>query len=109
MVGTEVQELEETHISAPLPQPAAVTREQHMNASLIAGIVVGFLLRCAGAASGLLLGFYLNRVVSAQTGGAVNPGIIAVLTAAFFAVELLLAPVFGSWSDRIGRKPFLLA
>ncbi|HUS14841.1 MAG TPA: MFS transporter [Chloroflexia bacterium] len=77
--------------------------------SLYVGIIVGFLLRLAGGAAGVLLGFYLNRVVSAETGGAVNPEVVGNLTAAFFAVELFLAPVFGGWSDRIGRKPFLLA
>jgi MFS family permease len=105
MVGMEVQELEETHIAAP-PLSAAVAHEQRMNASLIAGIVVGFLLRCAGAASGVMLGFYINRVIY---NGAAPPDLFTGLTAAFFAVELLLAPVFGGWSDRIGRKPFLLA
>src|SRR5579859_3463049 len=77
-----------------------------LNGSLIAGIVVGFLLRCAGGAAGVLLGFYLNRVVSPPK---VDPAVVAGLTVAYFASEFLLAPLFGSWSDRIGRKPFLLA
>ncbi len=94
--------------TAALPAVPGMSLAERLNSSLIAGIIVGFLLRCAGGASGVLLGFYLNRVVSARS-GAIDPSVIAILTAAFFTVELLLAPVFGSWSDRIGRKPFLLA
>ncbi len=78
----------------------------HLNVSLIAGIVVGFLLRVGGGAAGVLLVFYLNRVVSGT--GKIDPAIIAWLTVAYFASEFLLAPIFGSWSDTIGRKPFLL-
>lgn len=83
-----------------------VTAAGHLKASLIAGIVVGFLLRVAGGAIGTLLVFYLNRVVSGT--GKIEPGVIAAMTVAYFASEFLLAPVFGTWSDRIGRKPFLL-
>ncbi len=86
--------------------PVAGTLAGHLNASLIAGIVVGFLLRVGGGAAGVLLVFYLNRVVSGT--GKINPSVIAWLTVAYFASEFLLAPIFGSWSDRIGRKPFLL-
>jgi MFS family permease len=94
---------------APVPPaPAPSSLREHLNSSLITGIVVGFLLRCASGATGVLLGFYLNRVVSGAN-QAIDPGVIAGLTTAFFVVELLLAPVFGSWSDSIGRKPFLLA
>ncbi|MDQ2808906.1 MAG: MFS transporter [Chloroflexota bacterium] len=78
----------------------------HLNTSLIAGIVVGFLLRVGGGAAGVLLVFYLNRVVSGT--GKIDPAVIAWLTVAYFASEFLLAPIFGSWSDTIGRKPFLL-
>ncbi|MGI8588762.1 MAG: MFS transporter [Chloroflexia bacterium] len=86
--------------------PAPRTLAEHLNASLISAIVVGFLLRAAGGATGILLGFYLNRVVSPPR---IDPAIVAALTAAYYAAEVVLAPVFGSWSDRIGRKPFLLA
>ena len=104
-----LQELDPISASTFAPAPPAPSNSaRRVDRSLISGIVVGFLLRCAGGASGVLLGFYLNRVVNAQS-GAVDPGVIAMLTTAFFAVELFLAPVFGAWSDRIGRKPFLLA
>lgn len=96
--------MEQTNV-APV-KAAAPGVMAHLDASIIAAIVVGFLLRGAGGASGILLGFYLNRVVHPP---AIDPGVIAGLTAAFFISEFLLAPVFGSWSDQIGRKPFLLA
>jgi MFS family permease len=96
-----IQEQERDTSAGAIPGAAP----PRITGSLIAAIVVGFLLRCAGGAAGVLLGFYLNRVVSPPS---VDPGVVAGLTVAFFASEFLLAPVFGSWSDRIGRKPFLL-
>jgi MFS family permease len=98
---------QQTEVAAVPPAPAPSSLRDHLNGSLITGIVVGFLLRCASGATGVLLGFYLNRVVSGSN-QAIDPSVIAGLTAAFFVVEFLLAPVFGSWSDSIGRKPFLL-
>jgi len=88
------------------PPAAAPGLAGNLNTSLIAGIVVGFLLRLGGGAAGALLVFYLNRVVSGT--GKIDPAVIAWLTVAYFASEFLLAPIFGSWSDTIGRKPFLL-
>ncbi len=99
---------QQTEVAPVPPAPTPSSLREHLNGSLITAIVVGFLLRCASGATGVLLGFYLNRVVSGAD-QAINPGVIAGLTTAFFVVELLLAPVFGSWSDSIGRKPFLLA
>ena len=99
---------QQTEVAPVPPAPAPSSLREHLNGSLITGIVVGFLLRCASGATGVLLGFYLNRVVSGPN-QAINPGVIAGLTTAYFVVEFLLAPVFGSWSDSIGRKPFLLA
>lgn len=91
----------------PTHAPSAATGlAAGLNASLIAAIVVGFLLRVGGGAAGVLLVFYLNRVVSGT--GKIDPAVIAWLTVAYFASEFLLAPIFGSWSDTIGRKPFLL-
>jgi MFS family permease len=92
--------------TTPAESVAPVTAAGHLRASLITGIVVGFLLRVAGGAIGTLLVFYLNRVVSGT--GKIDPSVIAGMTVAYFASEFLLAPVFGTWSDRIGRKPFLL-
>ena len=49
-----------------------------------------------------LLPFYASAV-----GG--GPLVLGLLIAAFFGMQFLLAPVLGSVSDRIGRRPVLLA
>lgn len=61
-----------------------------------------FILRLAGAATGLLLGFYLKQVVQADANE------IGLLAGVFYITELLLAPVFGALSDLRGRKFFLV-
>src|SRR5581483_2318184 len=69
--------------------------------SIIANILATLLLRIASRASFVLLSFYLGeRVASAA--------VVAVVLEAFYVSEILLAPVVGSLSDRLGRKPFLL-
>ncbi|HKZ99422.1 MAG TPA: MFS transporter [Thermoplasmata archaeon] len=49
-----------------------------------------------------LLPFYASAV-----GG--GPLVLGLLIAAFFGMQFLLAPVLGSLSDRLGRRPVLLA
>ncbi|WP_126631042.1 MFS transporter [Dictyobacter alpinus] len=58
------------------------------------------LLRIASRTSFLLLGFYLGEHFASAT-------VVVLVLESFYISELLLAPLAGSLSDRIGRKPFL--
>ncbi len=73
-----------------------------LSTSLKVAIGSSFVLRLAGASTGLLLATYLKQVVGA------NPVTISALSAVFYATELFLAPLFGALSDLHGRKPFLV-
>ncbi len=72
-------------------------------ASCLAGT---FVLRAAAAAMGVMIQFYFEYIdknvypISNTEGG--------LIIAAFFAAELLGAPLFGAWSDRNGRKLFII-
>lgn len=56
-----------------------------------------------------VLPFYVERLAQAE--GAPRQAIvmhIALLTAAYPLAQLVFAPVWGRWSDRMGRRPLLL-
>lgn len=78
------------------------TAEQPISKGLRVAIGSSFVLRLAGASTGLMLAAYLRQVVHADA------NIIGLLAAVFYATELFLAPVFGALSDLRGRKPFLV-
>ncbi|GER89629.1 hypothetical protein KDW_37910 [Dictyobacter vulcani] len=59
------------------------------------------LLRIASRISFLLLGFYLGEHFASAT-------VVVLVLESFYISELLLSPIAGSLSDRLGRKPFLL-
>ncbi len=61
-----------------------------------------FALRFATGLTGALLIFYLADLES-YGGPQVGPAVIGMLTALFFAAELVLSPPFGLLSDRIGH------
>jgi MFS family permease len=63
--------------------------------------VAVFMLRFATGLTGALLIFLLADY-SAHGGPEVGPAIIGVLTALFFAAELVLSPPFGLLADRVG-------
>ena len=69
--------------------------------SIAANIVSTLLLRIASRISFVLLGFYLGEHFASAT-------VVALVLESFYISELALAPVIGSLSDRLGRKPFLL-
>jgi MFS family permease len=72
-----------------------------MSRSLIAVLFGTFTLRFStGLTAGLLI-YYLERL-DTYGGPSVTPLIVAYLTAAFFAAELVLSPLFGMLSDRLG-------
>src|SRR6266699_4773266 len=72
------------------------------SSSLFAAILSTLLLRIASRTSFVLLGFYLGEHFTYAT-------IVALVLEAFYITELVLAPIVGSVSDRLGCKPFLLS
>jgi MFS family permease len=74
-----------------------------MRRSLIAVLVGTFTLRFSTGLTGALLVFYLAELegFGAREVSAVEVGI---LTAAFYLAELVLSPLFGLLSDRIGAR-----
>lgn len=91
----------------PEPPQSALDKAQDapspgIGTPLKVAIGSSFVLRLAGASTGLLLAAYLRQIVHADA------NVIGVLAAVFYATELLLAPVFGAFSDLRGRKPFLV-
>lgn len=64
------------------------------------------LVRLAGSATGLMVGVYLAQV--SATNHPISPAIVGLVMAAHFAAELLSAPAFGAWADRLGPRPLLL-
>lgn len=74
---------------------------QPVGTTIIANLVVTCLLRGAGRLSFTVLAFYLATRITSAT-------LIAVVLESFYLSEFVLAPVAGSLSDRLGRKPFLL-
>lgn len=95
----------------PLPLP-------HVNRSLVAVLAGTFTLRFSTGLTGALLVYYLaglRRVDGAVVHvpnvpgvpppgvEAVNAVVLALFTAAFFATELVLSPLFGLLSDRLGH------
>ncbi len=82
----------------PAPPPPV---ERPSTKSIAANIISTLLLRIATRISFVLLGFYLGEHFGSAT-------VVALVLESFYISELALAPVIGSLSDRLGRKPFLL-
>ncbi|MFN8471558.1 MAG: MFS transporter [Anaerolineae bacterium] len=72
-----------------------------MDRSLNAAMVAIFVLRIASGAMGILVGLYLKSLGVPAT-------VVGLFGAAFYIMELITSPFFGAWSDRHGRKPFML-
>ncbi len=69
---------------------------------ITANILSMLLLRIASRTSFVVLSFYLGaRFASTTT--------VVLVLEAFYVSEFILAPIVGSLTDRLGRKPFLLA
>ncbi|GCF08780.1 MFS transporter [Dictyobacter arantiisoli] len=84
-----------------LAGPVPVLPSHAHYVSVGASIFSSLLLRVASRISFVLLGFYLGEHFT-------SAGVVALVLESFYLSELLLAPLSGSISDRIGRKPFLL-
>ena len=65
-----------------------------------------FVLRCASYASGLLVLVSLGIKSRSETD--LTAGVASLVAVTFYASELIGAPLFGAWSDRVGRKPFMI-
>jgi MFS family permease len=66
-----------------------------------------FVLRCASYAAGLLV--LVSLGIKSRSEADLTASTAALVGATFYASELIGAPIFGALSDRIGRKPFMLA
>lgn len=93
----------------------------HAIRSLVSLIVGSLLLRAAAGAMGENIQFYFNyiheaaldpnhplRVIANAHVYEVSYTIGGLIIGTFFAAELIGAPLFGVWSDRYGRKLFII-
>ncbi len=94
----------------------------HLMRSLVAVIVGSLLLRAAAGAMGENIQFYFNEIHEAALSPIHPLRLVAaarhlypisytlggIIIGAFFAAELIGAPLFGAWSDRYGRKLFII-
>lgn len=69
--------------------------------SIFIAIGSTLLLRIANRISFILLGFYLGEHFASVT-------VVALILESYYISELLLAPLLGGLSDRLGRKPLLI-
>jgi MFS family permease len=74
--------------------------------SLVLALGGTFVLRCASYAAGLLVLVSLGIKSRSETD--LTAGIASLVAVTFYLSELIGAPLFGAWSDRIGRKPFMI-
>jgi MFS family permease len=82
-------------------ESAPPARVESQRASIGANMISTLLLRIASRSSFVLLGFYLGEHVE-------SAALVVIILEAFYVSELVAAPLIGSLSDGIGRKPFLL-
>ncbi len=65
-----------------------------------------FVLRCASYAAGLLV--LVSLGIKSRSEADLTAGVASLVAVTFYASELIGAPIFGAWSDRVGRKPFMI-
>ena len=78
-----------------------------MRRSLNAVLIGTFTLRFSTGLTGALLVYYLADLEGFGAGREVTAFEAGMLTAAFFLAELILSPLFGMLSDRIGSRPVM--
>lgn len=74
---------------------------------MLPALVATFFLRLAASAAGSALQFDLAE--RARAGGQVGAATLALLSVAFYAVELIGAPILGARADREGFRRLMLA
>ncbi len=103
------------------PDSSSAT-QSHVIRSLAAVIIGSFVLRAAAGAMGENIQFYFNSITEAAKSpnhplrAIVGSGNVyeisytlqGIIIGTFFAAELIGAPLFGAWSDRYGRKLFII-
>lgn len=92
---------------APRSGDGLQTRDVGRATSVVLCIVGNMFLRLGNSATGVLMGLVLASIGRAQ--GGVPATAVGLLAASFYVAELLGAPVFGTLSDRYGRRRFLIA
>jgi MFS family permease len=107
----------EPHVE-PEPVVKAVLREGPLKSTLLdrparadiasIGFALSgtFVLRCASYAAGLLL--LVSLGIKSRDEANLTAGVASLVAVTFYASELIGAPLFGAWSDRFGRKPFMI-
>src|SRR5947209_17835694 len=79
-----------------------------MSRRSIAPLLFGtFRLRANGVAATIIFGFFLAQL-ALHTNAAITSLNVGLLSVAYYGTELVLAPVMGSLSDRLGRRYFLI-
>jgi MFS family permease len=78
-----------------------------MRRSLNAVLIGTFTLRFSTGLTGALLVYYLAELEVFGAGAEVSAVDVGILTAAFFLAELVLSPVFGMLSDKLGSRPVM--
>lgn len=99
------------HVEAVLREPPfdSVILDRPVPADVPSvGLALGatFVLRCASYASGLLV--LVSLGIKSRNESDLTAGTAALVAVTFYASELIGAPLFGAWSDRVGRKPFMV-
>jgi MFS family permease len=96
--------------------------QPHLVRSLVAVILGSLILRMAAGAMGENIQFYFNaihqaaldpnsplrQIVGAQNVYQISYTLGGIIIGTFFAAELVGALFFGAWSDRYGRKLFII-
>src|SRR5947209_3060752 len=93
----------ESPVAPVAATPQAVPTTTVNRRSIIAAIASTFIVRLAGQGGFVILGTYLSNYVTDSVAA------IAFTLSGFYLTELFFAPIIGTWSDRRGRKPFLIA
>ena len=79
-----------------------------MRRSLNAVLIGTFTLRFSTGLTGALLVYYLAELDAFGASREVTAFEVGMLTATFYLAELLLSPLFGVLSDRLGSRPVML-
>ena len=87
------------------PEPLGFRRMDHR--SLWAVLAGTFTLRFSTGLTGAMLGVYLATLPE-HGGQKVDPIVVGVFSASFYLAELILSPIFGVLSDRIGHHRVML-
>jgi MFS family permease len=103
-------------------ESSPVSSQPHLIRSLVAVILGSLILRAAAGAMGQNIQFYFNTIheaaldpnhplraiVGSQNVYEISYTLGGFIIGTFFAAELIGALIFGAWSDRYGRKLFII-